>query len=490
MPSPTGFDLLSSSSNSAPPQGNESRRRDSAKATDFQRVMERPQPTESRPKTQVRTRPDSAPVQSKELGQAREAERRSPLEGARVSSNYKNSHSEGVERRALRGDAGPEDSGFTTASSKDLAHENWLSTIQSPEALAELDGSEEPSSTDVISLSLEQLVEKLNQLLAQTDTEGSVPAGELSSLLARIEDSVDTTVLTPEMLRRLEAGLTSLLADKNSLQGVSQQLISQLQGILNELRTGSTKFQIAGTPEGGKVENQSASSSEAGKVPEGKAEPKANFSGIELGGPDKGPMESQLTSKLALAKSGLEASEAGALEKGASKASVIINQLSGAEAGNTRTPLLQATERSFMVQSDVRVPVGQPTWSQAVGDRVLWLAAQNLTSAELRLDPPDLGPMQVRVSMNNDQINVSFSSQQAAVREALDQGAQRLREMFNEQGLKLGDVNVSDQSEGRRFERERDSEGQGRRGSGASEEDDAPLAQSQLVSVRLVDHYA
>src|SRR5690606_37760755 len=137
-------------------------------------------------------------------------------------------------------------------------------------------------------------------------------------------------------------------------------------------------------------------------------------------------------------------------------------------SASSTTPVIEAIARAveslapagrgFVVQSGVAPMVGNPQWSQAVGDRVLWLAAQNITSAELRLDPPELAPMQVRVSVHQDQVQVTFASPHAGVREALDQGAARLREMFNEQGLNLN-VEVSDQSLSRRGDGEGSSKG-------------------------------
>lgn len=145
--------------------------------------------------------------------------------------------------------------------------------------------------------------------------------------------------------------------------------------------------------------------------------------------------------------------------------------------------------RSFVVQTSVPVTVGQPQWSQAVGEKVLWLAAQNVSSAEIRLDPPDLGPMQVKVSVNQDQTNVSFTSHHPVVREMLDQNLHRLRDMFTEQGLNLGSVDVSDKS----FSRQQ-GEGKGQHGSGgaadAMNEEETPIAVSTIVQQRLVDHYA
>jgi flagellar hook-length control protein FliK len=157
--------------------------------------------------------------------------------------------------------------------------------------------------------------------------------------------------------------------------------------------------------------------------------------------------------------------------------------------GANRSQPLSPTERGFTVQTDVRVPVGQGQWGQAVGQKVLWMAAQKLSTAELRLDPPDLGPMQVRVSANQDQISVTFSSPQVAVREALDQNANRLREMFAEQGLDLVDVNVSDQSGQEQAGEESDGRTAGR-GLGSDADDPEGEMIEQRISDRLVDHYA
>lgn len=176
--------------------------------------------------------------------------------------------------------------------------------------------------------------------------------------------------------------------------------------------------------------------------------------------------------------------------KSASKADISRGEASAIQSAlgaqtNAREAQLQPSERQFVVQPEVRVPVGQPQWGRAVGERILWLANQNITSAELRLDPPDLGPVQVRVVVQNDQVNVTFTSNQVAVREALDLNAQRLRDMFTEQGLDLVDVNVSDQSDGGGFgEQQRE----GRGGSGQSEEEVAD-AQPQRLNLHLVDSY-
>ncbi|MFT7388294.1 MAG: flagellar hook-length control protein FliK [Candidatus Endobugula sp.] len=86
-------------------------------------------------------------------------------------------------------------------------------------------------------------------------------------------------------------------------------------------------------------------------------------------------------------------------------------------------------------------------WGQAVTDKVMWMSSKGIKEATIQLDPPELGALQVKVSVNQDQAQVSFTVQHASVREALDQQSMRLREMFAEEGLNLADVDVSDQSQ-------------------------------------------
>lgn len=98
------------------------------------------------------------------------------------------------------------------------------------------------------------------------------------------------------------------------------------------------------------------------------------------------------------------------------------------------------------VSTPIPLPITHPDWDQALGQRVMWLVKQDVQGAELRINPPQLGPVEMRIVMNNDQATVSFTSQHAAVREALEAAVPRLRDMFSDNGLNLGNVNVSQHS--------------------------------------------
>lgn len=66
-------------------------------------------------------------------------------------------------------------------------------------------------------------------------------------------------------------------------------------------------------------------------------------------------------------------------------------------------------------------------------------------AAEMRLDPPDLGRLTIRLNMNQEQASVSFQVSSPQAREALEQSFPRLRDLLAEQGIQLADANVSEQ---------------------------------------------
>ncbi len=95
---------------------------------------------------------------------------------------------------------------------------------------------------------------------------------------------------------------------------------------------------------------------------------------------------------------------------------------------------------------EIAVPVGSAGWGEALGDKVVWMNGQGSQVAELRLDPPHLGPMEVRLTMVNDQATAVFVSHNPAVREAIESAMPRLREMLADSGIMLGNTMVGAES--------------------------------------------
>lgn len=102
----------------------------------------------------------------------------------------------------------------------------------------------------------------------------------------------------------------------------------------------------------------------------------------------------------------------------------------------------QAATTMDVRSNQVPTPFGQPGWNQAIGQKVVWMAAGGEQTASLTLNPPDLGPLQVVIHVHNNQADTTFLSDQADVRRALEDGMDNLRQMMSESGLQLGQANV------------------------------------------------
>lgn len=95
------------------------------------------------------------------------------------------------------------------------------------------------------------------------------------------------------------------------------------------------------------------------------------------------------------------------------------------------------------VAGAIAQPVSSPAWGDMLGDRVMWMVGQQQQSAELRLNPPALGPLEVKLSMTDGQATLTFSTHHLPVKEALEAATPRLKEMFGESGINLGSVSVN-----------------------------------------------
>lgn len=138
----------------------------------------------------------------------------------------------------------------------------------------------------------------------------------------------------------------------------------------------------------------------------------------------------------------------------------------------------------------ITTPLGMNGWDQELGGRVQWMMTQGLQAAALHINPPHLGPIEVRIIMDQDQASISFSAPHMLTRDTLEASIPKLRDMFNDNGLNLGNVNVASNS----FS---DQRGQ-HPGSAAIHPifsamdntlDEAPQRDSQAIN-NLVDYYA
>ncbi len=114
----------------------------------------------------------------------------------------------------------------------------------------------------------------------------------------------------------------------------------------------------------------------------------------------------------------------------------------GAESAKYSATQETAAPRFFTLQT----PAGQPGWDAEVGNRIRWMVGQNNSGLELRLNPPELGSIEVKLATEGERTNVTFFAANPAAREALEAALPRLREMFADSGMQLANADVSDQS--------------------------------------------
>lgn len=92
--------------------------------------------------------------------------------------------------------------------------------------------------------------------------------------------------------------------------------------------------------------------------------------------------------------------------------------------------------------------MGTALWREDFASRVSMLATQRVASAELRINPAELGPVQVSIRVDAGETSIVFSAQHADTRAALDSALPRLREMLEANGISVGNASVGPQFSG------------------------------------------
>ena len=107
----------------------------------------------------------------------------------------------------------------------------------------------------------------------------------------------------------------------------------------------------------------------------------------------------------------------------------------------------------------LETPMSSAAWGTALGARMVWNVSNGVSSASLEINPRDLGPVSVALSVQDNEVSLQFSSQHAPVRDAIEAALPRLREQLAAGGFELTGVAVGT-----------DPRGDGGRGESASRE--------------------
>lgn len=106
-----------------------------------------------------------------------------------------------------------------------------------------------------------------------------------------------------------------------------------------------------------------------------------------------------------------------------------------------------ASDAQAVAAPQAPLPVANPrAWAPLLGQHLMHLVQTGDTQATVRVNPPQLGPVELRLDLKDSLTHVSFYAHDAQVREALEQSLPRLRELLGAQGLQLGQSHVGDQA--------------------------------------------
>ena len=159
-------------------------------------------------------------------------------------------------------------------------------------------------------------------------------------------------------------------------------------------------------------------------------------------------------------------------------------------------PAVQARAPAPALPPALAAPLSMPAdpdggFDDGLGARIGWMAGQQLGRAEIRLNPEQLGVIDLRLELDGNRVSVELASGSQDVRQALEASLARLREMLAQQGLDLARADVGS---GRR----EDGGGQGAPANalpagGSAESGEHATDPAALVTLRrhgLLDEYA
>ncbi|WP_070962818.1 flagellar hook-length control protein FliK [Vibrio sonorensis] len=320
-----------------------------------------------------------------------------------------------------------------------------------------------------------------------TDSEIKAPVDESDTPVVQ---AVGAAVATPAIAQSAtEAGVASSVAASGTAAGVAAAgvvaaAIPWSNGDVEqdpELLVAEGKQKIPQAPVAQSVQQAVASSQQASLMAQGmpvadKANPmiaQMNDFSVAQAMPAFNPASTAASEKAMLqAAMGMKA--AAGLGKMTSAENKSSGVQSAAEA-NFAQQLSQVTGQTAQnsVQGRVEQAIAQTplqmTRSDIAGEqlaeRVQMMMSKNLKNIDIRLDPPELGRMQIRMNIGGDNATVHFTVANQQARDVIEQSMPRLREMLSQQGVQLGDTSVQQQAQGQQQNRYAGDE-QGKSGQG------------------------
>lgn len=282
----------------------------------------------------------------------------------------------------------------------------------------------------------------------QLNTPVSAEQNVASKLVQVNASQADKTTLDKQESKFKQSSLVSAMQLGSETAETETQDQEPVKQTIAEMLSPTTKVvNIAGTP----VANSEANVSLANNVTSAAAQVAVEQSQVN-------------NSKLGLSE--LDMTEAASRDNSENKLASLLGTLAPEEvktsdqsnraekvnvAGVTLDKTLQMPKIENMTQAKNEVVVrenilfNKQELATQMQTQVGMMMARNMKSVDIRLDPPELGSMQVKLSVQNDQASVSFVVSNQQAKDALENSLPKLKELLEQQGLQLADSDVHQQ---------------------------------------------
>ncbi|MFO1436661.1 MAG: flagellar hook-length control protein FliK [Gammaproteobacteria bacterium] len=101
------------------------------------------------------------------------------------------------------------------------------------------------------------------------------------------------------------------------------------------------------------------------------------------------------------------------------------------------------------VAASLSMPMNDPRWQESFANQITWQVRDGIQHVNLALNPAELGPVEVRLSVSDGQVSAQFHTAHQSVRQVIEDAMPKLRDMLSQSGLNLANADVFQQSAGR-----------------------------------------
>jgi flagellar hook-length control protein FliK len=324
--------------------------------------------------------------------------------------------------------------------------DNFLSQLSNDEqlALAVFAQQDVASLTQLSAEELVALVESYNTAAAVNSIDPiSLPQNILAGLQETVNAAVNASRTEGESLETENDEFAAQMIPKDKLQvGVLPK--DKLHILGNEKSSGVTDAKLSAA-ELAKIETAKVDGAQLDMAKPELAKAELN---VTLDTQMARKFELSQGASAAMAVAELDGNSADNRVDNNASLKALQNQSSFTPAHKSEVPqfqlsLRQGSEGAIQMQEMIK------KFSPVMQQQLVTMVSKGIQQAEIRLDPPELGHMLVKINVQGDQTQVQFQVVHAQTKDLIEQALPKLRDLLAQEGMQLTDSQVSQGDGGR-----------------------------------------